>query len=418
MKTVVGALSPNIEKDDALLALKIFFRPWIWKNGPAIHQLEKDFSSYLGVKYSFAFNSGRSSLVAIMQSLELSPGGNILVSGFTCNAAVNPIRWSRLVPRFIDIKTDLNISVENLAKAIDADTQGILIQHTFGRPVDMEKIQALTQNHHLLIIEDVAHALGGQFKGKKLGTFGKASFFSLGRDKIISSVSGGIAVTNDEKLAQNIQTFQKRAAHSSYRWIAQQLLHPILTYFVIIPAYEKGELGRRILWILQRLKILTKAVDRKEKRGEKPVCFPGQMPNALAILAKHQFKKLARFNQHRNQIARIYAQGITSPRVIKPTERPGRVYLKYPLILKGKDELADPVLAQLRQEHIILYDGWQNSPIVPSDTKLERVGYTLGTCPEAEKISQRLINLPTHINVSEKQAKKIVFWVQKFITKA
>src|SRR5437899_576254 len=83
-----------------------------------------------------------------------------------------------------------------------------IVQHTFGIPTDMEKILALAKKHKLFIVEDCAHTIGGELKNKKLGTFGDASFFSLGRDKAFSSVFGGMAITNSKKTGERLMTFQ------------------------------------------------------------------------------------------------------------------------------------------------------------------------------------------------------------------
>ena len=414
MKAIFGSLSPNVEKDDALLALKILFQPWRWKKGKAVQKLEEEFSKAFPGHQAFAFNSGRSALLAILQGLSFPHESQVLVSGFTCNAAVNPVLWSHLKPQFVDIQENLNISLDDLKGRANQNCRAILAQHTFGLPLPMNQIEDFARRRHLIIIEDVAHALGGEFHHQKLGTFGQAAFFSSGRDKVISSVAGGLALTADSTLAKKIKTFQKKSPLPSYFWIAQQLFHPILTFFIIMPAYPFWELGRWILLGLQKTHILSKAVSKQEKRGEQPKSFPQRMPNALAILALHQWRKLNRFNNHRAKIAKIYDQEIKAAGVIKPPFIPGRIYLKYPLILRSASA-TEKILRALRKKKIFLYDGWQNSPIVPSDTSLEAMAYTKNLCPQAEKISQRLINLPTHINVSVQEAHHLASLMNKLI---
>ena len=214
-----------------------------------------------------------------------------------------------------------------------------------------------------------------------------------------------------------MKNFQKQCSYPTISWIIKQLLHPILTYFIIIPAYSWQGIGRWILLVLQKLRILDKAVSKQEKKGGQPKYFPNRLPNSLAILGQHQMKKLKQFNNHRHQIAEIYNQEIKDTnQIIKPVLEKGRIYLKYPIIIQEK--FADPLLKKLRQKKIFLYDGWQNSPIVPPDTKLQKIGYKLGSCPQSENISRRLINLPTHINISKKQAKHISFWIQKIIAES
>ena len=115
MKPIFISLSPNVEKDDIEEAFKLIFRPWKWKTNCKLQNsncklLENRFKEYLGIKYAFSFNSGRSAFLAILKNLGLEKGDEILLQAFTCNAAVNPIIASGLVPVFVDIeKETLNI---------------------------------------------------------------------------------------------------------------------------------------------------------------------------------------------------------------------------------------------------------------------------------------------------------------------
>ena len=116
-KPISISLSPNVQKDDVVLALKLLFSPWKWKTpsagsgqgGNAIEKLEHNFRNYLGVKNAISFNSGRSSLYAILKALELPLGSKILMQTFTCNAVVNPILWAGLEPVYVDCADDFNI---------------------------------------------------------------------------------------------------------------------------------------------------------------------------------------------------------------------------------------------------------------------------------------------------------------------
>ncbi|MFA6533503.1 MAG: DegT/DnrJ/EryC1/StrS family aminotransferase, partial [Patescibacteria group bacterium] len=109
-KPISISLSPNVEKDDVKLALNLIIRPWFWTRGKSIKELENEFKKYLGVKYAFSFNSGRSSLYAILKSLKLEKESKILLQAFTCNAAINPILWNDLKPIYVDCnKDDFNI---------------------------------------------------------------------------------------------------------------------------------------------------------------------------------------------------------------------------------------------------------------------------------------------------------------------
>src|SRR4030042_3299664 len=293
------SLSPNTEKDDIGLALKLISQPLRWKKGENIKKLEDEFKKYFEVKHAISFNSGRSAFLAILESLNLKKDTEVLLQAFTCNAAVNPILWAGFKPSFVDCnEKTFNIDIEDLKRKITPQSKVLMVQHTFGLSAEMEKILEICQKNNIVLIEDCAHSLGATYKGKNVGLFGKAAFFSFSRDKVISSIYGGVAITNDDILGQKFKGFQKEIGCSSNLWIFQQLLHPILMNFLILPSYSFFRIGKILLIIFQWLQILSKAVHWKEKRGQKPSYFPKKMPNALAILALNQFRKLEKFNQH------------------------------------------------------------------------------------------------------------------------
>lgn len=269
------SLSPNTEKDDIRLALRLVFRPGKWKRGLAIRELENEFKKYLGVKYAFSLNSGRSALMAILQSLGLDQGSEVLLQAFTCNAAANPILWSGLNPVYVDCdENNFNINIEDLKRKTTPKSKVVIVQHTFGLPAEMDKISDIVRQNNLILIEDCAHSLGANYKGRKIGTFGKAAFFSFSRDKVISSVYGGMVVTNDDNLAERIREFQEKTSYPSCCWVLQQLLHPILMNYLILPTYNFLSFGKIKLIFLQWFHILSKAVHWKEKQGKKPSYFP------------------------------------------------------------------------------------------------------------------------------------------------
>ncbi|MEI7425017.1 MAG: DegT/DnrJ/EryC1/StrS family aminotransferase, partial [Candidatus Staskawiczbacteria bacterium] len=199
------SLSPNVEKDDLRLALNLIIRPWLWKRGKAIKELESEFKKYLGVKYAFSFNSGRSSFFAILKSLNLQDNDEVLLQAFTCNAVPNPILWVKLKPVYVDCNMDdFNIDPVDLESKITTKTRVVVVQHTFGLPANMDVIRGICGAYNLILIEDCAHSLGAEFNGLKVGSHSKASFFSFSRDKIISSIYGGMATTNDDVIAKEL----------------------------------------------------------------------------------------------------------------------------------------------------------------------------------------------------------------------
>jgi dTDP-4-amino-4,6-dideoxygalactose transaminase len=412
IKPISISLSPNTEPDDIRLAFKLILHPAKWKKGDAINKLENEFKKYFNVKYAFAFNSGRSSLLAILNSLVIKPESEVLLQAFTCNAAANPVLWTGLKPVYIDCnENDFNIDIKDLSKKITGNSRVLMVQHTFGMPADMEEVLKIAREKNLILIEDCAHSLGAEYDGKKVGTFSKAAFFSFSRDKIISSVYGGVVITNDDDLAKRIGEFSKNLKCPSYYWIFQQLLHPVLLNWLILPIYGFIDIGKIFLVASQWLHILSKAVHWKEKRGKMPSYFPGKLPNGLAVLALNQFPKIDRFNRHRKDMADYYYKELKDSSFILPKEFEKRknVFLRF--TVKHPDAISI-IYRSWKKENILIGD-WYTSPIAPADTKIEKMGYKMGDCPNAERLSNITFNLPTHINISIKDAERVVGFLKK-----
>jgi len=412
LRPISISLSPNVQPDDVKLASPLLFakqtaeRPLLTDRGlsaGASEVLEREFAAYLGVKAAYSFNSGRSALMAILRSLELKKGSEVLLQAFTCNAAANPIIWSGLSPVYVDCDQNYNLSVDDLKKKITPKSRVVMIQHTFGLPADIDAIQKVCEKNNLILIEDCAHSLGAKYHGRKVGTFGKASFFSFSRDKIISCVYGGMAATNDENLAKKIAVFQEKAGDPGSRWTNQQLLHPILMDKIILPTYSI--LGKHLLVLFQWLHVLSKAIHWKEKRGLRPDYFPKRLPQKLAVLALNQFDKLEKFNDHRRRRADFYQRKLRSGDYILPNELPNTLptYLRFAM----RHDNAKKIIKKAWHKNLLLGD-WYRTPVDPFDTRPETVGYKKGSCPNAEKFAGKMINLPTHINIKETEAKKII----------
>jgi len=434
-KPISISLSPNVEKDDLHLALNLIIRPWLWKRGKAIHpvksapqsgavsrkagqfngvkELEENFKKYLGVKYAFSFNSGRSAFFAILKSLNLDKGDDILLQAFTCNAVPNPVLWAGLEPIYVDCsKEDFNIDIEDLKRKITLrQAQGkppkvLVVQYTFGQPCNIDEINSIVRQYGLILIEDCAHSLGAEFSGQKVGTFGKAAFFSFSRDKIISSVYGGMATTNDDELGEALRQAQGKMGLPNPFWIFQQLLHPILLNYIILPIYDFLDLGKIFLVLSQWFHILSKAVSWQEKRGQRPDYFPKAMPNALAVIALNQFNKLEKFNNYRQKMADYYYENLKDTKFELPKQFPNRknVFLRF--TVKHKD--AHDIIYEAWHKQNILLGDWYTTPIAPFDTKIEEMHYKSGSCINAERLAKITLNLPTHINISQKDAERII----------
>ncbi|UCC41833.1 MAG: DegT/DnrJ/EryC1/StrS family aminotransferase [Candidatus Aminicenantes bacterium] len=197
--------SPLIEQpeiDEVIGSLK---SGWIG-TGPKVHQFEEMFKKYKGVKYAMALNSCTAALHLSMVAIGIKPGDEVIVPTMTFAATANAVIHAGGKPVFVDCQRDtMNIDPDDIERKISQRTKAIIPVHFGGRPCDMDRIVNIARKHNLKIIEDSAHAIETEYKGKKTGTFGDIGCFSFYVTKNIVTGEGGMAVTDNEDYANQIK---------------------------------------------------------------------------------------------------------------------------------------------------------------------------------------------------------------------
>lgn len=160
-------------------------------------KFEKEFSQYLNIPYTLFLSSGTNALVTALFVNGIGPGVEVLVPSYTFFATISAIIEVGAIPVIININEALLMDLDEAKKKITNKTKAIIAVHMDGESCDMDLICFFAKENNLLLIEDVAQAIGGSFKGKKLGTFGNAGCFSFNVDKIISCGEGGAVVINN-----------------------------------------------------------------------------------------------------------------------------------------------------------------------------------------------------------------------------
>lgn len=400
-RIISPSLSPNTEAEDVWEAIRVLCNPRFWQQGNAIDEVEQWFRSTFAIESVATFISGRAALYALLQAFGMGKGDEVLMQAFTCVAVPNSVRSVGAKPIYVDIDDTLNIDPEDAERKITKQTRAIIIQHTFGFPAKLEELLDLAKKHHLIVIEDCAHSLGGTYKGKKLGTFGDAAFFSFGRDKVISSVWGGAATMSQKwKVeSQKLREFQEKLPYPSPAWIGQQLLHPILFSF-ILPSYN-AIIGKVILEVAKRLRLISIPVALEEKAGGIPNGAIARYPNALASLLLVQLKKLLRYQCMRSKQSEYYRtalkgrSGIALLPKIQETS-----YLLFPIRVQNAKDLFVKA-----KHHGILLGNWYHNVIDPIGIDYHAIGYMVGSCPRAEEAAAHIVNLPTL--VSDEEANRV-----------
>ncbi len=403
-RIISPSLSPNTETDDVIEALRVLVTPSSWQEGEAIREAEQWFTEYLDTSTVVSFDSGRSALLAILRAFDIGVGDEVLVQAFTCVAVPNSVRWAGAKCAFVDIDDTLNIDPKDIEKKVSQQSKAIVVQHTFGVPAQMDKVIAIAKKHGLFIIEDCAHSLGATYQGKRVGTLGDAALFSFGRDKVVSSVWGGVATLNIKYQKSNIKyklkQIQENLSYPSHWWILQQLSHPV-AFAAVLPMYNMV-VGKVLLEIFKRVRLLSVPVYEEEKKGHQPSLMPRRYPNALARLLVSQLAKLARYNDQRRRVASYYWGALRAQKHLTlPTHKESALYLRFPVLVDNPAEFA-----RRAKRQGILLGNWYHNVIDPKGVDLEAVGYVWGSCPRAQDAAAHIINLPTRI--SDEEAREVV----------
>ena len=180
-------------------------------------EFESRFAKYLGVKYALSTNSGSSANLLALSALtshklgerRLKKGDEVIsvASGFP--TTINPIIQNGLVPVFIDCEIGTyNIDADKIENAVTPKTKAVFLAHTLGNSYDLDKIMQIAQKYNLWVIEDSCDALGGEYKGKKIGTIGHIGTFSFYPAHHLTMGEGGAVVTNDAELYKIIMSFR------------------------------------------------------------------------------------------------------------------------------------------------------------------------------------------------------------------
>ena len=406
-RPIAISLSPNLENKDVLFAFQVLFSPLQFFKGQGIKLLEQWFRQYFDVSYAVSFTSGRGAMVAILRSLGVGKEDEVLLQSFTCVAVPNAIIATGAMPIYVDIVDSLTIDTEDLQKKISKKTKAIIVQYTFGIPADIKEIVRIGKKYNIAVIEDCADVVGGVYENKKLGSFGDAAFFSFGRDKACSSVFGGVAITNNKMLGLAIRQFQKQQDYPSFFWVMQQLFHPI-AFFFILPLYNFASLGKVLLVVLQKFHLLSLPVLQEEKEGKSLSVFIKKLPNALSCLALFQLKRINEFNQKREVVVEMYLRELRNSTYKIPYKKSFPL-LRFPLLVEKRDEL----IAILKKNGVYI-GKWYAEIIDPKGVDYKKIFYQRGSCPNAEYIATKIINLPTYPTMTGEDVQKIIPLIKKY----
>ena len=175
-------------------------------------RFEDEWAEKTGAKYAIAMNSGASALAAALVGMGVGPGDEVIVPGHTFIATAAAALVVGAVPIIAEVDASLTIDPADVERKITSRTKVIAPVHIIGFPADMDMIKGVANRHGLMVLEDSAQAVGGSYKGRRLGSIGDAGIFSFNYYKIISCGEGGALVTDDPMIYQQAAIYHDMAA--------------------------------------------------------------------------------------------------------------------------------------------------------------------------------------------------------------
>lgn len=338
--------------------------------GQELNDFQDKFAKFCGAKYALATTSCYTALHLAMATLGIKEGDEVLVSTYTNISSVLPIIYLGAKPVFIDIEKDTwNLNPKLLEKKITSKTKAIVVVHIYGHPVDMDPVMKIAKKHKLLVIEDVAEALGATYKGKPLGSIGHAGCFSFLANKFITTGEGGMLTFNDKSYYDKAHSMRSLSFGKENRY-----MHDYFGYNF-------------------------------------------RMSNVLAALGLSQMKKVKKIIKIKRDLAKFYIKSLNDIKEFQlPIEKDyaKNVYWMFHIVLKGKLKgRKKEFLAKLKEVGVDNREGFvpMNLQKIILDKKLCKES----DCPVANDVSANSFYIPSGPNITKKEMQYVVKKIKEVV---
>jgi len=375
----------TLGKDDVRLARRLLSARGDWEDTAPVDEFQKEFAKWNGSRYAFAFMAGRVALSACIYALDLKPGDEVIVPGYTCIVVPNAFHYAGINVVYSDIELETyGLDALKATNSITKRTRAILIHHLYGLVCrDYEQLLKLADDHGLHIIEDCAHATGAEYRGVKVGNRGALAFYSSERSKLFNTIQGGVAITNNVRFASRLKRYWQHAPTLDTEHI-DHLLHSLILAFFGQRAKSRWLLGDIYDILYGEKEVISTAIE--EFHGVKPSDYGAKMAAPVATLALNQLRKLEYYNIERRKTALYWTEWCQSkgylPPVVIPESLP--VFLRYPVMVEPHLK-ADPSWSH--KELGVELGRWFVSHTHPAPSYVDN-------CPKADEAVARCVNFP------------------------
>jgi len=399
-KPIFNSLGSNYDLAFALQSIGQILNP----SQTSLPRLKQHLRDLFQAKEVVLTYKGRDAIEYGLRLAGIGEGDQVITQAFTCHAIEEAISRTQATPVFVDISLKTaNPSIKTLkkARAHAPKAKAVIIQHTLGIAAEIKQIKEWCLSEKLLLIEDLASSIGGvDADGDILGRYGDFVILSFGRDKIIDAVSGGAVVVRNKKLINQLAEQPKLPQVPTLQKV-RDLLYPLVTWK--IKAFQNLKLGSLFFWVSKAFGLLTSPI-------KSPFSHMSALPSEHAHLALLQLQKLESSIFHRRKIVEHYQQKLGSDFKFLASQKKlsQSSGVRFSLLVKDPDA----VTSALKQQKIHISDRWYRQAVDCGNLKYT-THYQQASCPNAEKLAQQIINLPTHQQITVRDATRITQALKK-----
>lgn len=367
-----------IDQDDIAAVVSTLISDYI-TCGPKAAELEQKLCEITGAKHAVVVSNGTAALHLAALTAGFQEGDEVIVSSITFAASANCVLYCGAKPVFADIDPETyNIAPASVRKLITPRTKGVIAVDFTGQAVQLDEIRAICQEHHLILIEDAAHAIGTKYKGQPVGSIADMTCFSFHPVKTVTGGEGGAITTNDEAFYHRLLRLRTHGITRNQ----EEMVHPTDAAWY----NEQVELG-----------------------------YNYRMTDFQAALLVSQLGKLPAFSARRREIVERYNEAFADmPEIIVQKEIPESDTTRHLYILRLNPE-------RLSCDRRQFFDALYAENTCPQVHYLpvyyhsyyEKLGYKKGVCPNAEKFYEEVMSIPLYYSLTDEEVEDVICAVKK-----
>jgi len=370
----------SVDEEDILAVVNVLRSDYLTM-GPTIPAFEQAVAEYVGARHAVAVNSGTAALHAAAHAAGIGPGDEVIVPILTFVASSNCVIYQGGTPVFVDVLPDtLNIDPADVERKITSRTKAIVAVDYTGLPCDYQSLRSLAEKHHLLIIEDAAHALGARYQERKVGSLSELTTFSFHPVKHITTGEGGMIITDDKDMATRMRNFRSQGVDLDFRARTEKT-----SWF-----YEVVDLG-----------------------------YNYRLPDLGAALGLRQMQKLDAWLARRREIAGCYTAAFAGmPEVIPPASPSGCESAWHLYLLRLDLELLSVGVGRADIFKALHAEGLGVNVHyipVPWHPYYQQLGYGKGHWPVGERAYEQMVSIPIFPAMTNQDIEDVITAVKKVV---